>query len=215
MPIRVDLPAPFSPTMPWIEPALTTSEMFRFAWTSPNHLSIPRSSIAAAPLSSSRSDMVRSSELFSHVVGDLDLAGHDVGAGLLEPLLHVGGDESPVVLVERVADAALGHAERADARLPAPFLRGLERPVPCEVAALDPLGRDRPGTDVVLVRVDADGEPALVLRGLQHAEPGGARRRVDDVGAAGLGRSEEHTAELPTHSELVCRLLLDKKLTLT
>ena len=38
--------------------------------------------------------------------------------------------------------------------------------------------------DVVLVRVDADGEPALVLRGLQHAEPGGARRRVDDVGAA-------------------------------
>src|SRR6266566_2995987 len=47
IPIRVDLPAPFSPTMPWIEPALTTSEMFRFAWTSPNHLSIPRSSIAA------------------------------------------------------------------------------------------------------------------------------------------------------------------------
>src|SRR5438445_4755830 len=154
MPIRVDLPAPFSPTMPWIEPALTTSEMFRFAWTSPNHLSIPRSSIAGAPLSStSRSDMVRSerrlcrrnrvlgeasegaveapsefkggeapSELFSHVVGDLDLAGHDVGAGLLEPLLHVGGDETPVVLVDRVADAALGHAERADSRLPDPFL---------------------------------------------------------------------------------------------
>src|SRR3989442_4605637 len=72
MPIRVDLPAPFSPTMPWIEPALTTSEMFRFAWTSPNHLSIPRSSIAAAPLSSSHSDMVRSSELFSHVVGGAD-----------------------------------------------------------------------------------------------------------------------------------------------
>src|SRR5207249_9859599 len=101
------------------------------------------------------------SELFSHVVGDLDLAGDDVGAGLLEPLLHVGGDETPVVLVERVADAALGHAERADARLPDPFLRGLERLVHREVDALDHRGQDRPGMDVVLVRVDADGEPAL------------------------------------------------------
>ena len=40
------------------------------------------------------------------------------------------------------------------------------------------------GVDVVLVRVDADGEPPLVLGRLEHAEPGGARGRVDDVGAA-------------------------------
>src|SRR5260221_8082993 len=28
---------------------------------------------------------------------------------------------------------------------------------------------------------------------------------------AGLGRSEEHTSELQSHSDLVCRLLLEKK----
>src|SRR5207245_9105492 len=87
--------------------------------------------------------------LLRHIVRDLDLAGHDVGAGLLQPLLHVSGDESPVVLVDRVADAALGHAERTDSRLPDPFLRGLERLVHREVHALDPRGQDRPGRDVV------------------------------------------------------------------
>src|SRR5947207_10281572 len=30
-------------------------------------------------------------------------------------------------------------------------------------------------------------------------------------GAAGLVRSEEHTSELQSHSDLVCRLLLEKK----
>src|SRR3989442_16018711 len=62
MPMRVDLPAPFSPTTPWIVPRRTTSDTSRLAWTSPNHLSIPRSSIAGgAPLSVTfRSDMCRS-----------------------------------------------------------------------------------------------------------------------------------------------------------
>src|SRR5438034_5202956 len=31
------------------------------------------------------------------------------------------------------------------------------------------------------------------------------------VGAAGVARSEEHTSELQSHSDLVCRLLLEKK----
>src|SRR5438034_1156532 len=30
-------------------------------------------------------------------------------------------------------------------------------------------------------------------------------------GCAGLNRSEEHTSELQSHSDLVCRLLLEKK----
>src|SRR5260221_9023651 len=34
--------------------------------------------------------------------------------------------------------------------------------------------------------------------------------RVDDPGHAGH-RSEEHTSELQSHSDLVCRLLLEKK----
>ena len=47
--MRVDLPAPFSPTMPWIVPGRTASDTSRFAWTSPNHLSMRRSSIAGSP----------------------------------------------------------------------------------------------------------------------------------------------------------------------
>src|SRR5262252_9018936 len=47
------------------------------------------------------------SRLLRHVVGDLDLAGDDVGARLLQSLFHVCRDERPVVLVDRVADAAL------------------------------------------------------------------------------------------------------------
>src|SRR5438132_7707852 len=47
----------------------------------------------------------------------------------------------------------------------------------------------------------------------RHAASGGARiidvkeRAVDDTG----DRSEEHTSELQSHSDLVCRLLLEKK----
>src|SRR5438034_7904517 len=36
-----------------------------------------------------------------------------------------------------------------------------------------------------------------------------ARRRVLDAGVS--ARSEEHTSELQSHSDLVCRLLLEKK----
>src|SRR5262245_22090498 len=132
MPIRVDLPAPFSPTMPWIVPGRTTRETSRLAWTSPNHLSMPRSSMAAGGAPSASADgrdvrgrsaaligpsapcslrpgWLRASRpggsvratgsppprrLFHRVVRDLDLAGHDVGARLLQPLLHLRGDQA-------------------------------------------------------------------------------------------------------------------------
>src|SRR5436190_9298718 len=45
---------------------------------------------------------------------------------------------------------------------------------------------------------------AAHVRRLHHRE---VRRRV----AADDGRSEEHTSELQSHSDLVCRLLLEKK----
>src|SRR5436190_18524602 len=35
--------------------------------------------------------------------------------------------------------------------------------------------------------------------------------REDDPPDRGRGRSEEHTSELQSHSDLVCRLLLEKK----
>ena len=44
--IRVDLPAPFSPMMPWMVPPFTLKETSRLAWTWPNCLLIFRSSIA-------------------------------------------------------------------------------------------------------------------------------------------------------------------------
>src|SRR5260221_5264999 len=36
-------------------------------------------------------------------------------------------------------------------------------------------------------------------------------RHPPHAGFLGLGRSEEHTSELQSHSDLVCRLLLEKK----
>src|SRR5260221_2198007 len=46
----------------------------------------------------------------------------------------------------------------------------------------------------------ADGKPGRAQGGARSASP----CRVD-------GRSEEHTSELQSHSDLVCRLLLEKK----
>src|SRR5947207_6196678 len=40
---------------------------------------------------------------------------------------------------------------------------------------------------------------------------GSARRHSDFKGNPGRSRSEEHTSELQSHSDLVCRLLLEKK----
>ena len=44
--ISVDLPAPFSPMMPWIEPFSTRMAMSLLAWTGPKCLLIPTSSMA-------------------------------------------------------------------------------------------------------------------------------------------------------------------------
>src|SRR2546421_6886703 len=45
--------------------------------------------------------------------------------------------------------------------------------------------------------------------GQLHAEPGLLERLA--LGGVGDGRSEEHTSELQSRSDLVCRLLLEKK----
>src|SRR5438132_2422151 len=66
--------------------------------------------------------------------------------------------------------------------------------------AIHPAERDRIGLVVELPALGQIG-PALKVRGLEQ----GARP------FAGGGRSEEHTSELQSHSDLVCRLLLEKK----
>src|SRR5438034_6053552 len=45
----------------------------------------------------------------------------------------------------------------------------------------------------------------------RRADGGRGRRRVRGHGAPRRHRSEEHTSELQSHSDLVCRLLLEKK----
>src|SRR5438132_9927355 len=47
---------------------------------------------------------------------------------------------------------------------------------------------------------------------VEEAHPFAFVRREDDVGEiTRADRSEEHTSELQSHSDLVCRLLLEKK----
>src|SRR5438034_10730860 len=58
--------------------------------------------------------------------------------------------------------------------------------------------------------------PAQYLRRQRRPEvaqrdAGDRRRRSPERGAAPAYRSEEHTSELQSHSDLVCRLLLEKK----
>src|SRR2546430_8896231 len=47
---------------------------------------------------------------------------------------------------------------------------------------------------------------------IRARQPAGARRPQDEIGRGGAcPRSEEHTSELQSQSNLVCRLLLEKK----
>src|SRR5690242_21213662 len=51
-------------------------------------------------------------------------------------------------------------------------------------------------------------EGAVLLRADRRCRP---RPEGDQAGARRHGRSEEHTSELQSHVNLVCRLLLEKK----
>src|SRR5438132_8058277 len=53
--------------------------------------------------------------------------------------------------------------------------------------------------------------PSGALPGEQRAHHGAARPLDEREAVARAMRSEEHTSELQSHSDLVCRLLLEKK----
>src|SRR2546430_15355366 len=61
--------------------------------------------------------------------------------------------------------------------------------------------------DVVLAGVLLDLDEDVVVRELEHVDL--AERDLEM--AADITRSEEHTSELQSQSNLVCRLLLEKK----
>src|SRR3989454_6951059 len=54
-------------------------------------------------------------------------------------------------------------------------------------------------------------EPRIALHGPQEEHPGGAPLDEHGKRHGGLHRSEEHTSELQSPCNLVCRLLLEKK----
>src|SRR5260221_792402 len=55
-------------------------------------------------------------------------------------------------------------------------------------------------------------QPTGQARGLHAPSPAGVLASARPVpGPQGEDRSEEHTSELQSHSDLVCRLLLEKK----
>src|SRR5438270_7549430 len=53
----------------------------------------------------------------------------------------------------------------------------------------------------------ADNPPIAI----EHDEPGACRALIKSACVVGHRRSEEHTSELQSQSNLVCRLLLEKK----
>src|SRR5437016_8869076 len=76
---------------------------------------------------------------------------------------------------------------------------------PCPAARRRGTGKEECSYEEVLIR---RRRRASLLRG------SGARRRLSGgqrPRRAGLGRSEEHTSELQSLTNLVCRLLLEKK----
>src|SRR5690349_1716362 len=130
--ISVDLPAPFSPTIPVICALPMASETPRTACTLPNDLSIATSSIAGTPATSGTGSLAG---VVAHIVVDDDLARDDVGLGLLDLGLHLRRDQLLVVLIERPVDAAFLQAQHLQAALPGPGLRRLEALIGREVDA--------------------------------------------------------------------------------
>src|SRR5690606_41126117 len=70
----------------------------------------------------------------------------------------------------------------------------------------------RPFLLVALALADLDGldDPQEALRSGLLLQAGGTQQ-VDESAGAAIHRSEEHTSELQSRENLVCRLLLEKK----
>src|SRR5438067_12803048 len=63
----------------------------------------------------------------------------------------------------------------------------------------------------VLAVVEFDARAQLEFPGGRIGEPPGDRETGDQLGIQAAPRSEEHTSELQSRFDLVCRLLLEKK----
>src|SRR5918996_10386 len=131
--MSVDLPAPFSPTMPWIVPRGICRSTFLLAWTGPKRLSMPLSSTAGSAF-----------------------AADDLLLRLLEPGLHLRSDEVAVVPIQRVADAVFGEAQVLRTGRQVALHGVLEGIVHRDVDPLEHRGQHAARMQVVLVAVDPD-----------------------------------------------------------
>src|SRR2546427_2192038 len=61
-----------------------------------------------------------------------------------------------------------------------------------------------------LDKLRAGAHVVALYNGIE-AEEGDQAEQIDSLSVIHLGRSEEHTSELQSQSNLVCRLLLEKK----
>src|SRR5215217_2096782 len=100
--ISVDLPAPFSPTRPWISPARSTKSTSRKAATPPNDLEMPRSSSGGAA----------SSVMLNRYRSDQEMILHPQHAGgvLLGHHRTVGDDALRDAAARLLACRNRGHA---------------------------------------------------------------------------------------------------------
>src|SRR6266480_6412199 len=121
-----------------------------------------------------------------------------------------GGSEGRALGARRVAEQRVGIERREpaarvhrDGGLAGPEVTGREDRAACRVEHVDAQPR---GARVVR----SEGvQPAVGPERQRHVDEGVAH--ADVAGVAPLGRSEEHTSELQSHVNLVCRLLLEKK----
>src|SRR5215210_931027 len=189
--MRVDFPAPFSPSSAWISPRFSSNSIALFATSEPKRLVIPRSSRAgAAPDIGS----VRTG-----APGLLDL-GRDVGDLARLDLLH---DLVDLLLVLRAlrGDLAEAHTAGLDvehgvrAALEGAVLDRLDRVEDGHVDLLQ-RARDDVVPEVALVGVDADAHDALLLGRVERAEAALAGDLEDDLRALGDLVERELLAEV-------------------
>src|SRR5438132_4470416 len=98
-----------------------------------------------------------------------------------------GDDSAQMVFVEGAANLVAGEQDRQRLQ-----------------ELLQTLEEKQKIVDLLSAYLDAKQEAVRVVIGLDEAMPS---MQLDDL----LFRSEEHTSELQSHSDLVCRLLLEKK----
>src|SRR5438034_8168067 len=133
-----------------------------------------------------------------------------VGLAFLS-LLAENGAERPIICL---VDDAQWLDEASSRVLGFIGRRLLAEPVGLLIAVREAAGeRQFPGLPTLTVEglTEEDARALLTAAVPGHLDNRVRDRIVAETGGNPLGRSEEHTSELQSHSDLVCRLLLEKK----